>query len=127
MPATISRSAKYAKERKKVEQLSVSGATIEFPGGLQYVNGNLALSGPSNTEDGTVIYQLAVSGSVATVVGTTQLLGSCSVALFILGHEVVCVNGGNADIAIYKYPAGGEPIKVVHTYLVEPLGLVITK
>lgn len=111
---------------KKVEQLSVSGATIEFPGSLQYADGNLALSGPNNTQDDTVIYQLAVSGSVATVVGTAQLLGSCGVAIFILGHEVVCVNTGN-DIAIYKYPAGGWPIKVIHTSLVEPLGLVITK
>jgi hypothetical protein len=111
---------------KKVKQLSVRGATIEFPGGLQYADGNLALSGPNNTQDDTVIYQLAVSGSVATVVGTTQLLPG-GVAVFIQGHEVVCVNAGNAGIAIYKYPAGGEPIKVIYTSLVEPLGLVITK
>lgn len=112
---------------KKVEQLSVSGATIESPGPLQYADGNLALGGQDKTEGITVIYQLAVSGSVATVVGTTKLLGSGGTAFFILGHEVVCVNAETLEIAIYKYPAGGEPIKVIHSSLVEPLGLVITK
>jgi hypothetical protein len=112
------------KGSKKFEQLSISGATIEFPGGLQYADGNLALGDQSNA----VIYQLAVSGSVATVVGTTELLGASDVVtFFILGHVVVCVDAGNADIEIYKYPAGGYPIRIIHVPLSEPIGLAIAR
>jgi hypothetical protein len=110
------------KGSKKVEPLSVSGATIDFPGGVQYADGNLALGDQANN----VIYQLAVSGSVATVVGTTKLLGSSDVVTFFIhGHVVLCLDAGNADIEIYKYPAGGEPIKVIHNIAAD--GLVITK
>jgi hypothetical protein len=99
--------------RKAVVQLTISGATLHMPGGMQYANSGLAIG----DQVGSVIYQTKITGSTATVTGSTPLIGypnmSSDVLEFVIlkTHRVVCVDGINKDIEIFNYPAGGNPIR----------------
>jgi hypothetical protein len=65
----------------------------------------------------------------AKVVGTTQLRDSKYViAFFILGQRVFCLDSryGGGHVAVYNYPAGGDPIRIIHIPgLLLPAGLAV--
>lgn len=92
--------------------VSVSGM-----GQLQWDGSHLTL------EDFTAgaIYQISVSGSQATVVGKSPLLGWNGTGLAaILGSSVIAPNGvSQAGIGFWKYPTGGQAKRSVSS----PAGL----
>lgn len=116
------------KGKKSVKPLTVKGATINFPGDIQYADGRLAVgdqSGPNNA----VIYQMKVHAGTAVVVGNTQLFGSSDVVqFFILGHVVISLDAGTRKLNVYRYPAGGKPITIIHLsgpLNSQPVGLAV--
>jgi len=67
------------------------------------------------------VYRLSISGSVATVAGTTTIIGAQKgVQTWIQGQNIVGINGGNrhrGDVSSWRYPAGG-----VHQEFIKDVG-----
>jgi hypothetical protein len=107
--------------------LSVSGATINVPGTVQFADGALAIGDQSGASGYSVLYQTEVSGSTASVTGTTDLTeASDAVQCFILKKAVAVPNAGGEDTQLYKYPAGGTPTLTISGQS-EPIGSAIVK
>jgi hypothetical protein len=105
----------------KTIRLPASLAT-GFPGGIQWDGAYLA---SVNGEREATIYRLAIKRHEAIVKGTVHLAGE-SGAFWIAGSYVVAVDGQNA-IGVWKYPAGGNPIKIINvSSFDEPLGLTVS-
>jgi hypothetical protein len=62
-----------------------------------------------------VIYQLAISGSSGTEVGSTALGGSEKIEqTWIQGKRIIGPNlTSNSDVGFWNYPAGGSTIKSI--------------
>jgi hypothetical protein len=66
-----------------------------------------------------VILRLEVSGSTATVVGTTNLKDWRQGAfkeVWLLGDALITQPGRHADAGVWRYPAGGRPKRVFRTF-----------
>ncbi len=110
----------------KLVNIKIRGAKIKFPGGVQHDHGGIAIG------DGRkpVIYQT----SGGTVTGRTVLDRLCKVTeFFIEGAQVIAPNTcgtighpGRKSVLIYKYPAGGTPVKKLTGFTV-PFGVVVTE
>ena len=118
------RFAELPSGESKMIGIKLNGGTIKFPGGVQYVNGGVAIG------DGRKhIYQT----SGGSIVGRTVLEGACNVNQFsIEGTRVVapstCGTAGHpgpAGVLIYDYPAGGAPIKKLTGFKV-PFAALVT-
>jgi hypothetical protein len=97
-----------AKSAKSIEPITVAGATIGFPGAVQYVKEVLNVG----DQDGAVDYQMTVKGKTATVTGSMPLSGSKDcVASFIYLNVLLCPDAGANDLALYPYPKGGNPLQ----------------
>jgi hypothetical protein len=83
--------------------LTLSGASITFPGGVQYVDGKVIVGDQTQSK----AYRTTIKGSIAKVTGTTKLPGTNQVyQFFITGSKLFAVDGGNGDVRIYPYPRG---------------------
>jgi hypothetical protein len=102
--------AERAKGGSAFIALTLSGGTIGFPGGVQYADNALALGDQSGNG---VIYQTHVSGSTATIVGTTDLNGAGDVAQFCITRYKTVIAPGDDGLELYAYPAGGAPIRAI--------------
>jgi hypothetical protein len=113
--------------------LTLAGHTVANPGDLEYADGSLAVGDAPSRFGYAAIYQVVVKGSTAKVIGTTKLLQSKYVIAFsIVGHRVICLVakniGGGGRVAIYNYPAGGNPTKTIRMpWLLQPAGLAVGK
>jgi hypothetical protein len=129
--------------------LFVDGATIsntfafaELPHGtstLKKITLNQAIGSAGNVQwDGkhvavgdasaSAIYQISVSGSTGTVVGTTMLSGGGNAAIsFIDGKQVIASISGS-QFGFWKYPAGGSPTSTLKLKGVSgPFGVVVSQ
>lgn len=103
--------------------LSVSGGSLFFPGGLNWdrVNNNLVAGDQEcNEEAASCQYQMTISGSTATITGSTPLSNTngtgCDVdqgalAPFSKYFAGGCITegSGTTTAARWAYPVGGEP------------------
>jgi hypothetical protein len=97
--------------------------TIKTPGGVQW-DGKYITVGDAT---GGAIYQVQVSGSTGTVVGSTPLTDSNGVfQSFIDGKKVVGPNVYGANVMFWSYPTGGSPVKTL-TGFVDPFGSAVSK
>jgi hypothetical protein len=112
--------------------LTMSGFSIDFPGGVQWDGKNIALT--DQEYEGqylTGIYQTKLSGSTLTSSGSTVLNDTCyngyvdvvqpfivgkkntpvnnKLGTTVVGGNLWCVNAGNPDLPYWAYPAGGSP------------------
>jgi hypothetical protein len=64
---------------------------------------------------------------VCKVVGKTTLLGSSDIVDFtVVGNRLIGPDYGNADVEIYTYPKGGEPIQVIGGFSA-PIGAAVSQ
>ena len=94
-----------------VEFRDITMPFVGYPQKLQWDGKHIALN------EGGTIYQMQVSGSTGTIVGTTRLLGDTEPAggtVWITGNTVLGPHGGASArrVGTWNYPAGGNPIKV---------------
>ena len=90
-------------------------------GGIQWDGRHLAL-GTYNA-----IYQLDVAGAVAHVVGVTYLAEAKDVVqFFIQGNRVIGPGLYAADVGIWKYPSGGEPLSLIYGLFSGPTGATVS-
>ena len=100
---------------------------INVPGGVQWDGKHVAVEDQGAGYHGSTVYQVAVNGSTANVVGTTTLTGSVDIIQFwIYGKKIIGPNiGSNPNVMFWKYPAGGNALKTI-TGLVEPVGVTVS-
>ncbi|HYL26556.1 MAG TPA: hypothetical protein VEW74_01910 [Candidatus Nitrosotalea sp.] len=128
-----------------------TGALLHFTGGsnpLSAVSVNAPIYGALSVQwDGTYmtigsaadkaghgpisVYRLTISGSSATVVGTTVLIGMKKAAQsWILGQNIVGANGVKKtarDISFWHYPAGGTHHQFIKNVGSSLFGVTISK
>lgn len=103
--------------------LTLSGASITFPGGVQYVDGKVVVGDQTQSK----AYRTTIKGSIAKVTGTTYLPGTNQVyQFFITGSRLFAVDGGYGDVRIYPYPQGDVLISTILRGSA-PTGLVLSK
>lgn len=102
-----------AKGSSNVTSINVTGATSVIAGPMQWDGTNLAVGSGA----GATIYQIAVSGSQGSVVGSTQLDGAGFVWQFwIQGSRLIgptYAGTSGAEVGYWKYPAGGVATKTI--------------
>jgi hypothetical protein len=75
---------------------------------------------------GGKVYQVSISASKATVVGTTHLAASKDIQQFWIDKDRIINASQKTDvISIWPYPAGGAPVKTIR-YVSSPLGVVVS-
>ncbi len=89
--------------------------SVGFPGGIEWDGQYVAIGDQAYQSGNTsAIYQVSVSGSNATVHGTTVLTGSCDVLQFgISGGTVGAPDACYNTASLYSYPAGGSPTDTI--------------
>lgn len=100
--------------------------TLGFAGGVQWDGMHLAIT---DTNDNTV-YRFAINGRHGTLAGDTPLEGTTFIKQpWIAGARIIVPNskGAPSNVLIYKYPAGGSPIKSISKHLLQPQGATISK
>jgi hypothetical protein len=97
--------------------------SLEFPGGIQWYGTYLAVG----DQEAHVIYHFAIHGRNAREIGTTELGGSSDVAQFCIQKPYVAgADAGDGDVALWDYPAGGSPVKVITGPFDLPTGVVVS-
>jgi hypothetical protein len=107
--------------------LTVDGATINFPGGLQYAYNALVIGDQGGSSGHSIVYQTHVSGKTATVVGTTEFddaLDAVQTCITPFG-TIIVPDAASAEVQIYAYPAGGNPIHTIEGFG-QPIGCAFT-
>ena len=100
------------KAASALTQLQVNGATIHFPGGIQWDGKQMAIG--DMAVGYAAIYQFTVSGTTATITGKTSLKASKNCTqYFIAGNKLIAPDTVSKNIKIYNYPAGGTPTQTI--------------
>jgi hypothetical protein len=100
--------------------------SVGSPGDVEWDGNHVAIGDAS----ASTIYQVSVSGSSGTVVGTTTLAnGGNAGQFFIDGNQVIAgVTGTPNKFGLWKYPAGGSPTTVLKLSHVDgPYGVAVSK
>jgi hypothetical protein len=115
-------------EHGQVTPITISGTTINFPGSVQYVDGQLTLGDGGGGSSDAVIYQLSVSGTTATVTGSTPLSGNSKSYQSVIRKKSVIASNYNAGVAnTYEYPIGGASTRTITGGgLAYPFGVAIS-
>jgi PKD repeat protein len=104
-------------------QISVSPSLVVRPGQVQWDGNYITIEG-IGIKRGVALYRLSVSGSTATVVGTTNFQGVTRTALqsWIQGDRIFIPYGsrGNGSrkvkVGVWKYPAGGKALQKIRHF-----------
>ncbi len=120
--------------------VNYSGGTIGFPGGVNWdrVNGQLVVNDQEcHGAYASCVYQLTVSGSSATIVGSTPLnnfdgtacdVDQGTIAPFSKYFAGPCISFAYSvsSVARWAYPLGGTPGDYNDSVVVEPIGSAIS-
>ncbi|MBV9700920.1 MAG: hypothetical protein JO078_12490 [Candidatus Eremiobacteraeota bacterium] len=112
------------------------GQSITYPSSLQWDGKYLAICDRGNSP--SVVYEFSISGSAATLQGTTSLGNSSNVQQFWVpkftsgktnpqGTRIVAADYNNNDVPVWSYPAGGTPLRTITTGIMAPLGIAVSK
>ncbi|MBV8530171.1 MAG: hypothetical protein JO104_02555 [Candidatus Eremiobacteraeota bacterium] len=111
--------------------LTVSGATINFPGAVQVTGSHVNVEDQLGSNGYSVMYETSLNGTTLTVDATAPLLdGMDCVQSYISGkgkrQRVICPDGVTPGIEVYKYTAGGSPVKALYRNVLSPTGAVVS-
>jgi hypothetical protein len=121
-----------------MHSISISGGTIEFPGGVNWTKSTgLTVGDQECNGSGSCLYAISVAGSGGTITGSTPLHdyngGACDVdqGAMAKGGKVFgagCISSSTAPSVAgrWAYPTGGDPTN--YSASVEfPIGAAITR
>jgi hypothetical protein len=90
-------------------------------GGIQWDGTHLAWGA------GNAIYRIKIGGGIAHVVGVTRLAEAKDVVqFFIQGNRIIGPDIDAADVGVWKYPTGGEPLKLIYGIFSLPTGATVS-
>jgi hypothetical protein len=103
--------AELVKGTKNFASIEVS-QTINAAGTIQWDGRHLAVTSQANPP---LIYRYSISGSAATLIGTTKLSRATRVAETWIfdGYVFGAVDYYNLGVDMWKYPGGGSPVKTL--------------
>ncbi|MBV9719241.1 MAG: hypothetical protein JOZ77_07970 [Candidatus Eremiobacteraeota bacterium] len=124
----------------KMKTLSISGGTIYFPGGVNWSKATGLVIGDQdwNNAPESWQYALSVSGSTATITGSTPLTnyegGACDVdqgtisssGNYFFGECALITTANAGTVDQWTYPAGGAPVNYT-TNVTSPIAAVISE
>ena len=117
--------ARLANGGSSFKGIALRGASVVFPGGIQWGGTNLAVGDRTGT-NGPVIYQVRIRGKIGRVVGSTPLAGTTAVGQFFIdGPTVVAPDLGGSEVGFWKYPTGGSATHVI-TGFATPVGTAVS-
>jgi hypothetical protein len=94
-------------------------------GGVQWDGQNITIGDGAST-----VYRFAIQGQKAKKAGVVRLAGAVNVASYWLdGGQLIGPdgpNGGNHDVGVWSYPAGGQPVATVEGSFENPSGVTIS-
>jgi hypothetical protein len=90
--------------------LTLRGASISFPGGMQYADNALTIS---DLYAPSTIYQAHLVGSTVKVTGSTSIDGEQPEAWYIHERQLIVSPFGTNNIVVYAYPAGGSTLRTL--------------
>ena len=94
-------------------------------GGVQWDGQDLTIGNGAAT-----VYRFAIKNQTARKVGVIHLKGAVNVVSYLLdGDRLVGPdgpNGGNHDVGVWRYPAGGKPLATVQGSFQNPSGVTIS-
>jgi len=96
--------------------VTLDGATINFPGTVQFARGKVVVGDQSGSAGHSVLYQTSGDGTATlTVTGSTQLNSALdAVQCWITAKAgVVVPDAADANVQYYPYPSGGSPTKTI--------------
>lgn len=97
-------------------------ATFRGSGAVQWDGQNMTVETLSsgNPRGRAIIYQLQITGSNASVIGTTTLLSNKNRynggQFWIQGAQVIGPDNSGNDVAFWKYPTGGKGAKTLRGF-----------
>ncbi len=107
--------------KSQLTNLKVTGVKLLGAGGVRWAGKYLAVG-----DSGPTVYQFSISSGNATKEGSTTLNGGYNVGDFwINGHDIIGPDGGSGNVAVWKYPAGGSPIKTLSGFT-DPVGATVS-
>ena len=107
----------------KFTNIVLSGATIQHPGGVDFVDGKITVGDQQGASGYSIVYQ--TSGS--QIVGSTNLAGSSDVTQYVVdGKQLVGVDAINVAVEFWKYPAGGAMQRALDAPWTTPDGMAIS-
>jgi hypothetical protein len=107
-------------KKGKVVNGTLTGGTIEFPGGVNFDGKDIAV----NDQDAATVYQL----TKFKIVGSTPLTGAVDIDqnwIDIPTKLLIGPDAGAGQVEIYKYPKGGSPSQTL-TGFSEPIGSTVS-
>jgi hypothetical protein len=104
------RLAELPRHRQELVNIAVT-ASIAAPGQVQWDGQNVAVGDTGVSP--SVIYQFSVAGGSAMQIGSTSLGGTKSVRQFWIAGARVIGPDFNANVGVWKYPAGGSAVKQI--------------
>ncbi|HXM06193.1 MAG TPA: hypothetical protein VN936_01955 [Candidatus Acidoferrum sp.] len=110
---------------RQFDPITISGATIGYPGGVQYWKNTLTVADAGSTVTHTTIYQISTAGKV---LGETTLGQAYQSYQYEIRHgQVICACYEDKNVQIYPYPAGGTPTRTVTKFKgVRPWAAVVS-
>jgi hypothetical protein len=112
--------------------VTIKGGTIYFPGSVARTGSSLVLGDQEcGHKKRSCLYEASVSGTTATITGSTPLSGACDVAQVqlangqIAGGDYQHCGRGTSSVDLWPFPKGGPPSKKV-TGVKMPVGAAIS-
>jgi hypothetical protein len=105
-----------------ITPITVTGATIGFPGSVQYTKPHLAIG----DQTGHVVYRMSEAGVVS---GSTQLPGAVNCVqgtILIKPGDYICPDSGSTNTEVFPYPTSSPPTKTI-TGFYDPVGTVLAR
>jgi hypothetical protein len=96
---------------RQFNPITISGATIGYPGGVQYWQNTLTVADAGSTVTHTTIYQIT---DVGKVLGQATLGQAYQSYQYEIRHgRVICACYEDKNVQLYAYPAGGTPARTL--------------
>jgi hypothetical protein len=104
--------------------VALSGATIDFAGGVAFVDGKITVGDQQGPNGYSIVYQ--TDGS--TITSSTPLLSSSDVAQYAVdGKHVFGPDALAESLGFWRYPSGGDEIRAFTYGWDVPLGVALSK
>jgi hypothetical protein len=115
--------------KARFTDISVNGAFTDA-GAVQWDGRYIAVQTLGSGRSPALIYRLQVSGSTATIVGTTTLRSNRNRynggQFWIQGSRVIGPDNSGETVAFWKYPAGGRGLKTIKNVGTEAWGITVS-
>jgi hypothetical protein len=117
--------AELPKGKKQFTNITLKGATIAWPGNVQWDGKHIAVGDQEYSQLVSAIYQ--TTGAGGRIVGKTVLADSAFVGGFwIAGNTVIAPDARSNAVGFYNYPAGGKPTKTLQKGFDDPTSVAIS-